>query len=155
MFKVASDSLNQVGKYIQQTGKNSEFALRRDYKQLKKIERSRDIFDPAIPFEMDFKTELSDTRIGLDLFFNQPPPMKGCRAGCHTAKCETFSEGAGNFLLTLSYPYIFGTVNVYLNGDILDSSQWVQANPSGGQVFVQAGSKSSNYISICYVFGDC
>lgn len=151
---MASDNLNQVGRYIGRTKKTADRALNRDTPINPKVERIRDVFDPLSPFEINFETDQNE-RVLLDLFFNLPPPIRGCKVGCIHTKCEAFDFTNGNHAVTVANPYLSGTVSVYIDGDKLENSQVFETNPSGGEVFFQ-GPASYEAVSVCYIYlSDC
>jgi len=153
---MASDSLNQVGKYINQTGKNANRALKRARPIQPRLERVRDIFDDTTPFEMGFVKEDNDERVLLDLFFNLPPPIRGCKAGCIHSKCEEFDfPNGGNHYVTVQHPYLANSVSVYVNGDKLPDSDVDGNSGSGaGEVFFQSNSSGPDTIAVCYIYED-
>lgn len=152
---MASDNLRQIGKYVRETREAANHALNRYSKNLPVVERARDIFDVDIPFEMFFSTKENEKIVLLDLDFNKPPPLRGCKQGCTTSACESFTRSSGNHSLTVEYPYISGSVNVFINGVVLDNSQYWEESPEAGAVFVQGASRDTNTITICYIWENC
>lgn len=153
---MASDNLKQIGKFIGKTGRDADRALKRTVPIRPRLERIRDVFDSTTEFEMSFEKTPDDTRVLLDLFFNLPPPIRGCKVGCIITKCEDFDFTSGSHSVTVANPYLAGTVSVYIDGEKLDNSQVFEANPSGGEVYFQ-GPASYEAVSICYIYlnDDC
>lgn len=153
---MASDSLNQVGKYIGKTRKNADRALNRDRPIQPRLERVRDIFDETTAFEMSFKKLRNDERVTLDLFFYLPPPSRGCDVGCIHSKCEEyFFVGGGNHELTTKFPYDSGTISIFIDGIQLEASQFNEVDPESGAVFFQSGTTDDITVAICYITLDC
>lgn len=150
---MASDSLKQVGNFIKDTNKKANQGLKRYSKNLPVVENTRDIFDPTISFEMFFRTEENQKEVILDMKLSKPPPMKGCRSACHMAACEQFNLPAGEQVVTLQEPPIAGTVDVFVNGEILSNLQ-SYIIPSN-QVFLQSGSNPTNIVVVCYIWSSC
>src|SRR5262245_50598666 len=107
---MASDNLNQVGKYIGKTQKETDFGLKRYHANIPQVERARDVFDSEVPFQMTFETHTGQERVTLNLIFNLPPPLGECNSGCVQAICQTFDVTPGDHLLTLDSPYNAGSV---------------------------------------------
>lgn len=149
---MASDNLRQVGNYLKDTRKKANQALNRYSKNLPRVEATRDIFDPSVHFEMFFKTD-GEKEISLDIGFKKPPPLRGCKSGCHTAACEEYTLGAGNHIIALDHLPIAGTVDAFVNGEILSDGQFYIHG--GASVFVQGGSLASNIIVVCYIWDNC
>src|SRR4051812_26191365 len=106
---MASDNLNEVGKGLRRTKKDTDYALKK-YHKFKRAERARDIFDDAVPFVMEFRTESDKETTTLDLTFNKPPPLGGCKSDCLSGSCEEFILGSGDHLITVANPYTAGSV---------------------------------------------
>lgn len=141
------DTLNQVGKSLGKTKKNAEYAVKRFSPNIPKIERTRDIFDSLLPFEMPFSSE-NGALVSLDLYFNKPPPIS-CRGnGTFGMCCQNFTI-AGNSLLTITNPpYQPGSVTVILNGVLLTPNvQFEERDPTVGLVYVQG----TGFLDVCYV----
>lgn len=137
---MASDSLRQVGKYIGKTGRTADQALKRAYPIQPRLERIRDVFDPINSFEMSFETTEHDERVSLDLFFRFPPPSRGCTIGCIHTLCEGFAATAGDNAVTVSFPYLAGSVRVFAPTQ-LDASAVDEINPATGEVgfYIEGG----------------
>src|SRR6185369_14401489 len=102
----------------------------------KRIERSRDVFDVAIPFEMEFRTDSTKDRVTLDLKFNKPPPRKGCNADCFSNLCESFIYTDHiDHLIQLQAKYIEQTVRVFRNQTLLTTVNYSETSPENGQVY--------------------
>src|SRR6185295_5846033 len=151
---MASDKLNQVGKAIRKIKTDVDYATKK-YHTNTRIERTRDVFDSAIPFSMEFKTGDNDS-VSLDLIFNKPPPLKGWGSGGVSGSCETFNftDGADHLIRVSNIPYILNSVSVFRNGNKLPAYNYEETDPLNGLVFVQ-GSGGNDEITICYVYGDC
>lgn len=68
------DSLKQLGKYLKNTSRKSDYALNRYSENFTKIERVTDILQGSSEsgqtiFEMHFKTKRPDNRVSMDLVF--------------------------------------------------------------------------------------
>jgi hypothetical protein len=122
------------------------------------LERSRDVFDPLIPFEMEFKTpnrpeSNPDAKVTLDLFFAPPPPLTA-KAPCIHSRCLPFTEtSGGDHILNVGEPYIAGSVSVFINTFPLPVSDF-RETPETGDVFVHGSASGPDEIAICYVAFD-
>jgi len=148
------DGINQVGKSLGKTKRNSEAALRRYVPIIPKIERTRDIFDDVIPFEMSFEVTEGHSEGTLDLHFNKPPPVRSCRGGRFGMCCDEFTTDiadSGPQLLQIS-PYISGSVTVFRNDvELTVNVNFVEYDHSLGLVYIAGTSTSPQHITICYV----
>lgn len=144
-----TDKLNEVGKELGRIKRNSEAALRRYNPKQPKIERARDVFDDVIPFEMEFETDEIDKLMFIDLYFNKPPPLKGCN-GRYTIPCEDFALSAGDHLIQVTSRYKPGSVTVFRDNVKLSSPAFYEYDPINGLVWVQ-GSEIISVFNICYV----
>lgn len=149
---MASDSLNQVGKYIRRANKNAGLALKRDFHKLPKKDRTRDTVSNVATFRMEIYQE-GRRPVTMNIKFNKPPP-DDCSADCIATTCEQYNLGYGGHSLTVTNPYEPGSVRVYLNGNVLPDAQWYEENPGAGQVYVQAPTPSAS-IGICYAYVIC
>jgi len=153
---MASDSLRQVGQSLGKTGRDADRALKKVFPIKPRLERVRDVFDSTVQFEMEFVKEDNDKRVLLDLFFNLPPPLRGCKIGCIYTRCEEFDfEAGGNHYVTLEHPYNAGSVSVYLNGDKLPDTDVVESSPESGEVFYQTSSSGPDIVVFCYIYDTC
>lgn len=148
---MASDSLNEVGKDLRRTKDEANYASKKVRPNRPSVERTRDIFDSTVDFEMKFDVSPKQKRVGLDLEFNKPPPLAGCRGvPCHM-KCETFDGlAAGSHELGLSYDFLTGSLAVYVNGTTWSSTKWAEVSPTNGTVYVSGLTQTSNTVTICY-----
>lgn len=143
------DKLTEVAKQLGQTKRNSEAALRRFAAMHPKIERVRDVFDETIPFEMEFDTDPQDNIFNLDLYFNKPPPLKGCN-GRFTIPCERFEVGPGDHLIQVSANYKPQSVVVFRD-NIRVYAEFGEYEPANGLVWVQATENPITVFNICYI----
>lgn len=152
---MASDSLNQIGKYIRKTGKDADRAVKRAYPIQPRLERVRDVFDSTTGFDMQFEIDNKDTKVLLDLNFTLPPPTRGCKAGCIISQCEEFDfESGGNHSVTLDHSYLAKSISVFVNGERLPDYQVNELSPGAGEVFYQ-GTSGPDKVAICYVYSNC
>jgi len=151
---MASDNLNEIGKYIQKTRKDTDYALTRYHATIPKVERTRDVFDSEIPFEMGFETEGKEQTVTMNLIFNLPPPLGDCNTDCLQATCQTFDVTPGDHLVTVDNPYNAGSVTVFVDYVQSLPSGFEEVSPGAGTVFVQ-GSETTSKITVCYTYGDC
>ena len=150
---MASDKLNQVGKYIRQANKNADLALKRYKKHLPVKDRVRDTVSVVSPFNMDIETDGNQSVI-ININFNKPPPSD-CVSNCIATACEDFTLSYGGHSLNVTNPYEEGTVRVYRNGDVLEElTQWYEEDPTAGKVYVQVQG-STETIAICYSYVTC
>jgi hypothetical protein len=149
---MASDNLNEVGKVLRETKERADFAAKKVRPNRPSIERTRDIFDPVVDFEMSFDVSPKQKRVGLDLEFNRPPPMQGCLDTPCRMACETF-DGlvAGDHEIQLSDAYVSGSISVYVNGVIYNSNKWAEVSASSGSLLVTQTPLATNTITICYL----
>jgi hypothetical protein len=152
---MASDNIREVGKFVKQTRRDTDYALKRYHSKIPLVERTRDIFDSEIPFKMNFETKRKGNKVLLDLNFNKPPPLNRCKSDCLAATCESFVVEPGiDHLLTLQQPYIAGTTTVFINYSQVLPSTFDEVSPESGQIFVQ-GTTTSTLITVCYSYGNC
>lgn len=149
---MASDSLREVGKFINQSRRNADLALKRYEKKLPKKDRARDTVSAVSPFNMYIENE-GDQRVVIDINFRNPPP-NDCEAECVATACEDFELLGGGHSITVTNPYEAGTVRVFSNGNPLEQIQWYEENPSGGQVYVQIQT-TGEVIVVCYTYVTC
>jgi hypothetical protein len=149
---MASDSLNQVGKYIKRANSNASLALKRNFHKLPKKDRARDTVSNVAPFRMEIYQE-GRRPITININFNKPPPSD-CAVDCIATTCEQFTLAYGGHSLTMINPYEAGTVRVYTDGEILPAAQWYEENPGAGQVYVQVPN-STALIAVCYTYIIC
>lgn len=149
---MASDNLNEVGKYIRHSGRSANLALKRYTKNMPKHDRARDTISSIHPFVMQIDSD-GKSNFTLDINFNKPPPTD-CEAECIATACEDFSLFAGGHSITVANPYEPGTIRVYTNGEDLETVQFNEENPSGGQVYVQVAD-SLETIVVCYSYVAC
>lgn len=150
---MASDSLRQVGRSIRQTNRNANYAIKRVTNRVPKRERARDSMSSLFPFSMLVESEGKGDKFTIQINFNKPPPSD-CSAECIATACEDFELSEGAYLLNTTNPYEAGTVRVYSQGQTLEAAQWVEENPSAGQVYVQAQG-DIQMIVICYSYIIC
>lgn len=141
-----ADKLSEVAKTIGQTKKNAETALRRYQAKHPKIDRVRDIFDPVIPFEMEFTTDQQDSIFNLDLYFNKPPPLKSC----DPIPCKEFITGPGPQLLNVGEPYIAGSAVVFRDGTLLTGGAVEEYDPFGGYIWAEGTDAAQQVYNVCY-----
>lgn len=151
---MASDSLNQIGRFVKKTRQNSDYALKRYHANLPTVENVRDVFDPDIPFEMAFKTRRKEDKVSLNLTFREPPPLRGCKSECISNACESFTLTGTSHYITVAQPYVATTVSIFVDGDILPASQFNEDNPEGGGIYIQTPS-GEHVVVVCYIYGDC
>lgn len=148
-----TDSIKQIGKNIKQISENSKNALNRYAKKLPAVEKIRDIFDSRIAFNHKFKVPSTTQRVKLSLNFSPPPPS-GCCGDCFCTACETFRDG--NEAIQLQYPYISGSVNVFINNN--RTTNFSQTDPDAG-IITLGTSVTANVdeVKVCYVYNyaDC
>lgn len=149
---MASDNLNQVGKYFKQTRRDSDFAIKRVSKKVPVRDRVRDTVSAVFPFKMTILTDNEESII-IDINFLNPPPSD-CEAECIATTCEDFELLPGGHSITVTNPYIEGSVRAYSGGEPLDESQWYEENFSGGQVYVQVPPGSPLTV-VCYAYIVC
>lgn len=149
---MASDNLNEVGKYIKQTRERADYASKKVRPNRPAVERTRDIFDSVVDFEMKFDVSPKQKRVGLDLEFNRPPPMQGCLGSPCRMACETFdSLAAGDHEIQLDDAYITGLASVYVNGASYSSAKWAEVSPDAGSILVTGLTQSTNTVTVCYM----
>lgn len=144
------DNINQLGKNLNKQGKTSKAALNKDKPIIPQIERTRDVMDYTVPFEMDFKTTYEGHRVLLDLNF-MPPPKTGCCADCACSVCEYFNGGLTETLYQVTYAYVPGTISVFV-GNVF-TIDYGETDPTLGQVTVWAQNNTS--VIICYIYDVC
>lgn len=150
---MASDNLNQVGRYIKRTNRNANLALKRAKKKLAIKDRVRDTVSSIYPFTMNIEIEDDVRTVLLDINFKEPPP-EDCVSECIGTACEDFELFTGGHSINVTNPYEAGTVKVYQVGEPLDISQWYEEEPSAGKVYVQV-QDSSQLIVVCYAYIAC
>jgi hypothetical protein len=156
---MASDQLNEVGKYIKKSRTDADYALKKVRPNRPTVERTRDIFDIDIPFSMQFEVKDTQKSISLDLEFNKPPPQSNCFSDidCPRGTCETFTLSAGEHEITLAYGIhpINELFQVYVNGQPWATSQYAILSKGGldtpATVLVANLPLASNTVVICYM----
>jgi len=127
---MASDNLNEVGKYIKKTRTNADYAIKKMRPHRPTVERTRDIFDVDIPFEMQFDVKPNQKSVSLDLEFNKPPPLSNCftDVDCPRTTCETFTLSSGEHEITLQYGIhpINELFQIYVNGEAWPETQYTR-----------------------------
>jgi len=154
---MASDNLNEVGRYIKNSGDAAERALKKQKPTRPSVERTRDIFDADIPFEMFFTVEPTQKSVSLDLEFNKPPPMSGCRTGSDVKPhCEEFTLPAGDHEIQLSHAAKTGSITVFVNGATYSPLLWevisygvLDEEPAS--IMVYQLPLETNTVSVCYI----
>jgi hypothetical protein len=141
------DRLSQVGKFVR--GTKEKIDSKEIGPNLPTIEKIRDIFDPTIPYEMSFRTQVQESQIFLDMRI-LPPPVNNTCAGCVCAVCEVFI--GVNYFNTL-YNYSPGTVTMFLNDRL--TTAFTETDPTSGRVDISASVSSGTRISVCYVYVVC
>jgi hypothetical protein len=150
---MASDNLNEVGKSLRETKDRADYASKKVRPNRPSVERTRDIFDSLVDFQMTFDVSPKQKRVGLDLEFNRPPPMQGC-FGNNRMQCETFDGLAtGNHEVTVWDSYITESVSVFVNATLWPASSWAELSPNEGTVLVNSLPRPTNTITICYLVG--
>lgn len=148
---MASDSLNQIGKYIRRGSTNASLALKRNFHKLPTKDRARDTVSSVYTFRMTVEQE-GGRPVKINVNFNKPPP-DDCAANCIATACQDFDLPVGGHSITVENPYEAGSVRVYLGESELDDAQWYEENPSGGQVYVQTTGQA--LIVVCYTYIIC
>lgn len=150
---MASDNVNEVGKFLRKTRKDVDFSLTRYHKNIPRIERTRDIFDAEIPFEMAFDTDKNDSTVFLNINFNKPPPVNECKnAECVKIACQSFELAVGNHYVNVDNPYIAETVTVFIDHVPLAASQFEEMG--GTELFIQSNSIDPYTATVCYTYSD-
>lgn len=150
---MASDKLRQVGRYMRLTERQADLALKRYTNKIPKKERARDTVSSVFPFRFDVQTDGRANRITVNINFNKPPP-DDCGVDCISTACIDFQMGLGAHSISLPNPYIPGTVRVYGQGDTIEVAQFIEENPSGGQVYVQVNIEVETVV-ICFSYITC
>jgi hypothetical protein len=149
---MASDSLNEIGRYIKDTNNRATDALNRVRPNRPAVERTRDIFDPAIPFSMEFNKSSKQRSVTLDLTFNKPPPMQNCMTGGNIRmSCEEFTVTSGDHELKLTNAYMPGTTSVYVNGSAWPTFKYAEEDWESGEVLITDLTNEVNTVTICYM----
>src|ERR1041385_1525757 len=108
------DELSQLGKGLKKTQEDVDYALSRAHPIGPRIERSRDIFDSIVQFEMFFKTDEHESEMLLSLVFS-PAPNNCCCTICTCSICEFFTGQTSPVFITSHDILDPTTVNVYFN----------------------------------------
>src|SRR5689334_8176402 len=132
---MASDNLREVGRYMRRTSRQADLALKRYTNKIPKRERARDTVSSVFPMRFDVHSEgkVGDS-FTIHISFNKPPP-EDCSADCIGTACQDFTMTYSQ-LITLTNPYIVGTVRVYSEGEPVDPSNWVEENPGAGEIYL-------------------
>jgi hypothetical protein len=156
---MASDQLNEVGKYIKKTRTDSDYALKKIRPYRPTVERTRDIFDVDVPFSMQFEVKHTQKSVSLDLEFNKPPPQSNCMTDidCPRGTCETYTLSSGEHEITLEHGIhpINELLQVYVNGELLAESQYAVLSKGGldtsAVILVTNLPLETNTVVICYM----
>lgn len=151
-----TDSLNQVGKYLKETSRKSDFAIKRTFREAPSTERIRDIFDPDYPLEAKFDIGKNITSTTIDIYFGRRLPNIGCCADCYCGATEAYtSDSLVSGSIYLSQPYVQNTTVVYLNGSrATRNTDYVESSPSSGQLSILSDF-STIVISYVYTTDNC
>lgn len=149
---MASDNIRQVGRYIRDTNRNANYAIKRYTKKLPIRDRVRDSVSTISPFVTYVETDGSQS-VTIDINFSEPPPST-CDSECIATTCEEFELSNGGHSILVVNPFEAGTVKIYSNGNVLDGAQWYESNPLTGEVYVQVQS-GTEMIVICYAYIIC
>ena len=150
---MASDNLRQVGRSIRGMNRNANYAIKRVTNFIPKRERARDTVSSVFPFFMRVESEGNREKVTMKIDFNKPPP-DDCGADCISTACIDFPMPQGGHYLALPNPYVPGTVRVYGQGSTVDVAQFVESNPSGGEVYVQVQIEVE-MIVVCFSYISC
>lgn len=150
---MASDKLNEVGRYVKGSNRQAELALKRFANHIPKKERARDAVSALFPFSMTVNSDGRSDKIIMHVKFNKPPP-DDCAAECIATACQNQALGPGGHLVLVNNPYVPGSIRVFSEGVTLPEAQWVEENPTAGQVYVQVQS-DQEMIVICYTYIIC
>lgn len=134
---MASDGLNEIGKYLNRNRKDTDHVLKRTVHTYPLIERARDIFDEDIPFEMVFETDDRTTRVVLDVSFNKPPPQ-----GLFDGDCGIFDS----FSRTVVAGWGISEVGNFQWSDFSDGSFTTYVDDVSGILIADAHSSAGNRI---------
>lgn len=145
-----SDNLNELGKNLKSNRKRTSQGLGKNRHIIPQTERVRDIMDPTVAFELEFKTKINSHRVYLNLDF-MPPPSSACCEGCSCTACDFFNGGATETTYILTYAYIPGTARVFINNE--PSTQFVETEPAQAEIVVYA--HNDDEITVCYVYNIC
>src|SRR6185369_7255488 len=135
------DGMRQVGKQIGSMKKTADYAARK-HRRFKRVERALDTFDRIVPYSMDFRASDKDV-VNLSLHFKSPAPSLCC-GSCYCSVCEDF---AGPVDVTLTYGYISGTLNVFV--DKVPVYDFVEVDPNAGTLHLNTTGES---VRICYIY---
>lgn len=142
------DNSNQLGKFLYRSSENVRYALSRVRKFIPQVDRTRDVFDKVVPFEMEFISPTHVERVLLDLIF-LPLIKSSCCADCFCPVFETFyGDTDGVFFLSTAYDP--GTVLVLKNKTFIND--FVETSPTNGLVTVTIPLESTDRIDIHYIY---
>lgn len=68
---MASDTLNQAGKMLGKTKKDSDFTIRRTREEFPAVEHIVDAFDATDGFYMEFKTQRAENNVRLTIILKE------------------------------------------------------------------------------------
>lgn len=148
---MASDNLNEVGKGLRRTRRDTDYALKKYHKPLR-VERARDVFDPENLFSMEFRIEDNRESAILDLKFRKPPPLGGSTSDCVNGTCQEFILANGDHLVTLDQPYSSGSLSIFEGGTRIPAARYEEVNPAAGQVLVL---QTTGPFVVCSMLEDC
>lgn len=153
------DKLNELGKDLNKTVKNTGKALKKSASQYGMTESVRDIFDQFVPYRMHFRVPRDGMSVAATLRFELPPPLTGlgnCCSTCYCAACEkyTFVDFTNTTALT-TYPYIAGTVRLF--DSLQPSGGIIETDPDAGIIDLDylPVDDTDNVIQICYIYSNC
>lgn len=150
------DGIREVGKYIKETEKKTERALKRAREPQNSVERVRDIFDSDNPMRSVIKIPEAAHRTKIELNFGRALPALGCCGDCMCGVTESYSSDSlisGSIYVTT--PYVVGSTVVYIDGVLVTKGvAYVETDPTTGQITILVPS-TTIVISYVYTVGNC
>lgn len=141
------DNIKQIGKILDQSRKNVDTSLRRNFPNQPLIERARDFFDDANDFEMEFIVPNLPAIGSMSLIFMpMAGPCNDMQSGCFIGRCDYY-YGSTDMTLTTTYNFIAGTVFVYKNDTTVTFTE-----TGTNEITLSSSRLSTDKIRVCYIY---
>lgn len=150
------DDIKEVGKYLKQTARKADLALKRDFEPQTTVEKIRDIFDTVQPFEAAVETPVNMSKAIMDITFRQKLPALACCGDCYCGATEAYTSDSlidDNIYVTTEY--VPNSTTVYLDGALATRGvEYQESNPGAKQLEIYIPF-STIVISYVYTIGNC
>lgn len=149
-----NDGINEIGRYLKETGERSDFALNRHGKAVPTVETIREYFDADYPVTVYFESKPTE-HVKLTLNFLTGTDIALANQGCGDCFCTNIQRftNAGDQQVTLAKtPISEASVSVYINN--IKTNNFTL---SGKQITIGTSVSSTDIVEVSYVYqyGNC